>query len=79
MNILPYQFMTEGGGCQQMAVIILFLSMANRAAPILPAQGNYIRLLDIICMRNELRLYRATAVESSEKVLSPHEQIYIEA
>ena len=79
MNILPYQFMTEGGRGQQMAVIGLFLSMANRAAPILPARGNYIRLFDIICMRNELHLCRATAVESAEKVPSPHEQIYIEA
>ena len=70
--------MTEGGRCQQMAVIILLLSMANRAAPILPARGNYIRLHDFICMKNELRLYRATGVESAEKVLSPHEQIYIE-
>lgn len=79
MNTLPYQFMTEGGRCQQTAVIGLLLSMANRAAPILPARGNYIRLRDIICMRNELLLYRAMVVESAEKVPSPHEQIYIEA
>ena len=27
MNILPYRFMTEGGRCQQMAVIILLLKV----------------------------------------------------